>query len=551
MKRKYVSLTLTSLMLLGSAVVASANVPPPPVNQTLGIADSVFNNLKEANCRACHENPNITKPGYIPDRHHLKVGKTIVSPSDVPYSTGGVSGSAPAYECLSCHQLVADPANPGAFKFAAFRDCLICHIQTPGGATVHHRTQAAKLRNCKACHGYLDNPNDGHYIPTYPGSLVTPKTGKGTGPGGSGGCSFCHDAGTDNVSKVMVYTNAQTHHSTGVVLGPYTSSYGPDCLLCHEISSDSVNFPKVRKCENCHSVSTLHNIQQPGADGKITPGTEPAAYWGHIGQQADCWGCHGFTAATMTGTEMVSDAICPNANSLDNAAFSGGANTPVTVNGSAFMNEYQGTMLTSLAKITNKATGQTMLLAPAQITDSALTAVMPGYTAAGNYTLQLVKNDKTSGALGVSVSPKMAITKATCQVNGNYANLVIQGQGFGAFYMGMAASNAGVGVSGDGTACAVNAWSDGDVRAACKTTTCPSSVAVDGMWASASAGVGQTNACAACHQANMDGSVTCDNMSAHTRRAYLDAAQAKVATDAKGLTCTTVVNNPKNRSRKN
>ncbi len=63
------------VFILASAMVIWANVPAPPANQTIGIEDSVFNDLQEVDCRLCHENPDQfpVDPEYIPDRHHLLV----------------------------------------------------------------------------------------------------------------------------------------------------------------------------------------------------------------------------------------------------------------------------------------------------------------------------------------------------------------------------------------------------------------------------------------------------------------------------------------------
>jgi len=67
-------LAAASLMLTG---VASAVVPPPPANQDLGIFDGIFNNLTEAECRACHDDPNHPCSTSNVDRHHLYYGQEI------------------------------------------------------------------------------------------------------------------------------------------------------------------------------------------------------------------------------------------------------------------------------------------------------------------------------------------------------------------------------------------------------------------------------------------------------------------------------------------
>ncbi len=166
------------------------------------------------------------------------------------------------FDCLTCHELVWDGSS---YVFAVFKDCLLCHYQRAFQASVHHLTQAAETLNCRACHGPIDNPDDGHFIPTG-NAPYGPLPGFGPGPNGSGGCAFCHDTpdrinpGLDSASGVLVYSNADTHHSTGVALGPFTEEnklIDPKCNLCHEVLS-----APIKSCEKCHASSSLHNIQE-------------------------------------------------------------------------------------------------------------------------------------------------------------------------------------------------------------------------------------------------------------------------------------------------
>ncbi|NIN34079.1 MAG: hypothetical protein GTO60_02790, partial [Gammaproteobacteria bacterium] len=312
-----------------------ADVPPPPANQQLGKSDGVFNDLVEAECRVCHEDPDIVSGGTnLPDRHHLLVGTAIktgecsvnsntcladndcdtgicsrnnvacsidddcpefsfgetcgeicIGESVVPYIDSNNDGvNDTLYDCLNCHALVWDPVTM-TFQLEAFRDCTLCHIQIPGEGSVHHLLSVAQgtdsplgdpdVGDCTPCHGSLvDDIGDGHTIPTYNPSLVTPSPSGGdglpgngrfycsrsgdacvtaadclagtcTGGGGepcnvdgdcpltetctggsgveetcdavfAGGCNYCHDSGTDTVTGVQVFTNAETHHNTGV-----------------------------------------------------------------------------------------------------------------------------------------------------------------------------------------------------------------------------------------------------------------------------------------------------------------------------------------------
>ncbi len=122
----------------------------PPVFQDIGQLDTEAHFLSEADCRVCHASG-------VPDRHHLLYGSTIIADSAVPFP-GGTT-----YSCLSCH----------GQDFTVTRDCLQCHHGSP-----HHTGQTTYDRQCSECHGSLvADYDDGHYIPSYNPSLVTPWRG--------------------------------------------------------------------------------------------------------------------------------------------------------------------------------------------------------------------------------------------------------------------------------------------------------------------------------------------------------------------------------------
>ncbi|MBN1930131.1 MAG: hypothetical protein JW786_00795 [Desulfobacterales bacterium] len=269
-----------SLMMTLSLLAASwASVPPPPVNQIIGLPDGVSNDLTEAGCRICHENPAIVNPGTISDRHHQLLGDIIIDPTVSPYGTPGET-----YQCQVCHKMHFSPG-----YYFNFRDCILCHQQIPGQASVHHITIAADAQDCKACHEPIDNPLDDHFIPEYEPSMVTPFPGLGTGENGRGGCKFCHGTGTDAEFGDTIFSNFDTHHSTGIGQEIIPGS-ALDCSLCHDFQADE-DF-KIRVCEKCHAPSSLHNIQiDSNGDGRVEPGSEKA-YFGHIGNNEDCLGCH-------------------------------------------------------------------------------------------------------------------------------------------------------------------------------------------------------------------------------------------------------------------
>ncbi len=184
-------------------------------------------------------------------------------------------------------------------------ECTMCHeARSRDDSTVHHSTEISLAGECVACHGdFVDEFDDGHYVPTYGASLVTPwpgsKTNGGSPPNSlnslAGACDYCHDD-PDGIN-----TNGGLHHQ---LIG-YTS-----CLSCHD--SESPAADDIRPCEDCHGPDSLHNIQadSPNADsiGFIVIGGEDAGY-GHVGRDAgpgdsDCWGCHGFTAIEEPGNNV-------------------------------------------------------------------------------------------------------------------------------------------------------------------------------------------------------------------------------------------------------
>jgi len=185
-----------------------------------------------------------------------------------------------------------------------YRDCTVCHTTAR-----HHETSDAQYGDCVACHGDLvDNRDDGHYIPFYNSTLVTPTLSSGDGlplnslGNGAGSCDFCHDEGLGPIEwDVYILSNNDLHHGTNLGGSGDTEK----CLWCHELST--VAGYEIRDCERCHGIDSLHNIQvdSNNADniGTIVIGGEDAGY-GHVGRDAgpsdsDCWGCHGFAEVSL------------------------------------------------------------------------------------------------------------------------------------------------------------------------------------------------------------------------------------------------------------
>ena len=63
--------------------VSIANVPAPPVNQTIGFDDTDYNHMGLTDCLGCHD-----ELGNTPDRHHMLYGSDM--PDGVCSATTGV-----------------------------------------------------------------------------------------------------------------------------------------------------------------------------------------------------------------------------------------------------------------------------------------------------------------------------------------------------------------------------------------------------------------------------------------------------------------------------
>ena len=466
-------LILSALLVFGVSVTGWANIPPPPVNQLIGIPDSSFNNLSEPDCRVCHEDQDIVNAGTLPDRHHLLVNTPLADPTAAPFVQTGDT----IYQCLSCHQQEWDSAS-SSYVFVSFRDCLFCHEQIPGEASVHHLSNLAQSQNCKACHGPIDNPDDGHYIPTYAPSLVTPWPSRKPNPGenGEGQCVFCHDSGVDTGSGLLVLTNNQTHHSTGLGLNDSNQ-----CFWCHYF--DAPADENIRKCEACHGVASLHNIQvnsdNPDNPDTIVPGGENP-YWGHIGHNDDCYGCHGFTA--MSTAAPYSGPVVPDLSALSISSVTEGTAAVITASGNGFVNVVAGLEgeeieLTSMVVLTNSE-GREFELIPSEITANSLTVALPEDLKAGNYAFRVAKADKMSNAVNLSVVPAMANQNILCRKN----SITITGTGYSQY---VDALNSGTGLvavdlRGNEVDCTVRSWTDTKITATC--SACPSTVTVNSIW---------------------------------------------------------------------
>ncbi len=283
--RLFVSIVIAGMALV-FASASWADVPAPPVNQVIGMDDVVFSALTEPDCRVCHDSG-------VRERHDLLDSQPIPAGSLVPYpDVDGNSIPDTIYACENCHGPGFDPSSS-----VVERDCTVCHnTESP-----HHTTPTAQSGDCVSCHGdVVDNMDDGHYIPMYGTSLVTPWPSSKPNSGdtanslgdGAGNCDYCHER--DDLSAPTIYKISDLHHSTGL----FDST---QCMWCHDTHSTAGE--SIRACQRCHGPDSLHNIQadSPNSNniGTLVVGGEDAGY-GHVGRDAgpgdsDCWGCHGFS----------------------------------------------------------------------------------------------------------------------------------------------------------------------------------------------------------------------------------------------------------------
>lgn len=379
--RKGLIYLTTTLMILLLVSLAMAIVPPPSANQNLGLYDTVFTGFTTEECKniECHGDENL------PNRHHFLITKE-------------------GYNCLDCHALTN-----GAFE--AFRNCSDCHSISP-----HHLTDDAQNFNCSECHGsFVDDYNDGHVIPTYAKTIITPDYSyKYIDDSGVkiGGCEACHEP--DSTVDPQIGSNSNTHHN----LSGFTAY---NCNLCHSADSASGTPGEggavldIRYCERCHGIKSLHSIQYENDDISGELG------YGHIGNSWDCWGCHGFQESSALSSldslqKLDSSLKCrPTAPEVDKVIpneITAGQDTVITIYGTSFINECNGTIYTSNVTLDNGTV--TIEREPDSITSTVIEVTIPGTLESGIYDLRVVKaGDMSSNKVTLAVIPDVQIEMVT------------------------------------------------------------------------------------------------------------------------------------------
>jgi hypothetical protein len=247
-----------------------------------------------------------------------------------------------------------------------------------------------------------------------------------------------------------------------------------------------VIFPaEIRRCEACHGINSLHNIQidspAAGNAGDIIPGAEDA-YWGHIGNNDDCVGCHGFvTASAAPG----SGPVIPDIGLLSAYSITAGTDTSITITGSAFTNDIMGNLVTSNVELT-AADGSKVTLTPDTISVNTINVTIPGTMAPGNYTVRAVKGPNSSNATGLAIVPDVTISDINC--NKKKGMLTITGSGFGTKPEG---TDADISVEVNGRTVDIISWADTSIKASVSACQQKATVTVNALYGSAASGVGK------------------------------------------------------------
>ena len=486
-------------------VPAWGSTPPPPVNQNLGMPDGVFNSMTMDVCGGCHFDPDTApapvKQGYLPDRHHLRVDTPIGEYSASPYPEKSPDGT---HKCITCHLVdwVADPSRPlgGYFKFAvdpaepAFRNCLNCHRQQQGVASVHHLTQKAQAAQCNACHGSLINDPNGELWQVRVIPSMSPNPGFGDGEIGEtghrrGGCRYCHNGGSDDATGRVVpgpNANMLTHHGTG--LGQPGSGSVHTCSLCHDATPPDHTL---QGCVRCHAPTSLHSIQAD-SDGNGTAGEyEEQPFYGHIGTSTDCMGCHMGGSATPASvmTAAAEQAplfgpLLPSIDQISTASMVAGSSVTLQITGSGFLVATANNSITTKVVLSAEESGaQPIEIIPQNVTFNSMDVSIPTTLPPGNYSVSAVNGSMSSVPVNLVVTPAVNVGSVSC----DEGVVTISGSGF-SHHLDVEGSGTGVVDLEDSERCKIRSWSDTSVVADCGDAV-DGSIRLDSVFGSATAAV--------------------------------------------------------------
>jgi hypothetical protein len=203
------------------------------------------------------------------------------------------------------------------------------------------------------------------------------------------------------------------------------------------------------------------------------------------------------TATNATGP-IVSGPIVPTLIGVSRTAFTTGTDTPVTIDGSGFVNVSAGMVYRADISLTGPD-GSRIVLAPELRDEDMIVVTIPGETPPGNYDLRATKIDGdgervASNPVVISIRPQVLITEASGE-----SIVTITGSGFGGYGEGTAMRVTGriaAGKSRDHAARNVKAeivsWSDTAIVADFGVGARPKQITVESVFGSVTAEVVRT-----------------------------------------------------------
>ena len=446
------------------AGTAPAEVPAPPVNQTIGMLDVLTGSMNQSDCRNCHDGGNS-------DRHHLLYGQPIPPGAPVPYPDADRNGQPDTtYNCINCH---------GKY-FTVVTNCIVVpHVECPS-----HDAGGKERRLCLVSWGHRRQhrrrPLHTNLCAIADHTVAQRRRRSATQSlrQWRGACNYCHDV--DDPIAPFIQNNADLHHDASM-----------NCLWCH--SAHGPTTVAIRVCQNCHGPDSLHSIQADspaqGNIGTIVVGGEYAGY-GHVGRDAgpgdsDCWGCHGFARKAAPRSASAVPAIYDS----DLAVITAGTDTTLMLAGAAFTNSVGNTRYESDVALT-AADGSSVVLTPDLILDEGLLAVtIPKTTRAGNYSIQAVQDESASNPTVVTVVPKVRIKRAA-----GSETVTIIGSGFAGYARGSGTTVTGRITTVEGTRVrttvltgTIVSWVDGKIVA--RFVAAPNHVTVKSVFGTATSAV--------------------------------------------------------------
>ncbi len=403
--------------------------------------------LLDRSCTDCHNSTNFwadsslgAHVGNFSRPHHVNTS----------YDDAKIGNPVAARQCNFCHGSFVNNYNDSHYKPTYATDFMITPFATWKATNFSQPLQAGLFNTmdqqvldktwggCESCH--LGNYNQTSSIgtPTSIGNnhfnhhreilggnvtvngVVLMNVGPTTpfdltnAPGGRA-CFVCHVVASTGSPLRMTLTNPFTGETLVNAMEVRNSTIESTSAVEFISANGNITFNGTG-CEKCHGVSSIHNIEAPGA------GTTQGL--GHIGNNTDCYGCH--NSWLPADTNPMAGAIIPSLDNVVPAVLSAGTATTLTITGGNFVNDVtnpDGTVTHYTSVVTVDGVSYT----PASIIDSQIVVNIPAL-ATGIHQIQLVKGGDTLSKLStLTVVP--AVTLSSVTLNGG--TLTISGAGLG------------------------------------------------------------------------------------------------------------------------